>query len=404
VSLYTSVYWTKRTLVVVFLLVFLCTGFRVFQFVSGKFTKEIDFGSKEPKASQGFGVLDKLIPSHIDTPPGFEPIEFRNNTIKGNFDVDNGYPTQDKKTPVANVYKIEERSYDIDITELPRAIAKKLGFNSEPTSISNTVRTWNENQREFEIDGQYGLVKYKNNILTQFAPSPSSSDEFDDSNKIKLYFQNELKNYGINNDWTNYIFTKQYVNFDQESKRFVTSGNNDLGSYIRLNAIREYPNLSKADTRVTTKSNAAYAYPNYSAEMQSSNNYLIIALTKVTNNTQSIDRLTELSLHNWPINQSTDIKNEDLQTYYIKRPQDAFEELKTTNKFLVSYSEWGTHLPIKPEDLIGIETVNVHRIKLEMYEDTVNTGYIQPVYIFVCQAQKGDTPIELIYMIPALKE
>ena len=88
-SLYTSIYWTKRAFVVFALIIFICGGFRIFQIVSNSLTQQ-NLKVSAVRPEMGFGKIDKLNLKSIDT-NGFSPSQFRISTTKGNLDVDNLY-------------------------------------------------------------------------------------------------------------------------------------------------------------------------------------------------------------------------------------------------------------------------------------------------------------------------
>jgi hypothetical protein len=399
VSLYTSVYWTKRAFIVFALIIFLCSGFRVFTFVSDKFsTNKVTVS--EPKPELGFDLLDKLTLTPLDLPPGFRPADFKNLTNTGTFDVDNGYPTQDVKAPIANVYKIAERKIDLNTTEVPRKIAKNLNFSEDPTQeISTAIKVWKDRNRELEINGQYSTLKYKNTGVRQTTMAagtksllPGQSNVVSNAETDKTRFDSVLKEIGLPfENLATYKFESTAVNFDASKNDFVLAGAESAGSFVRINATRLYPSLSK----VSTKANTTAVYPNYLY----SNNYIILPATAETTGKLS-DKIVELSFYNWPI--ELDTKSKNVQTYPIKTPRKAFEELKTTNKYLMSAAEWDTKIPVSADKLIGIDEVMVRRIRLEMYEDILYTNTIQPISVFVTEADLNGKRYQLIYYIPAV--
>ncbi len=392
-SLYTSVYWTKRTLLVVSLLVFICSGFRIFQFVTKKFTTTISSVS-DYKPELGFGAIDKLTLTPLNVPPGFKPQEFRNITLNGSFDTSNTYPLESTRSPLANVYKIQEIPIDLNTTETPRRIAKAFGFLKEPVQSTSTTQVWSEGNKDIEINGQYLLIKYKNSALKKQSPTTGDPIVIGESDSMSQYFSEALKSYGIITDFKDYKFTLEYLNFDKAKNEFVFSGDPKSGQFIRLNAIRQYSNLFKS---LTTASTIA-AYPNYLY----SNNYLIFPAV-LQKNTLVKDNIVELSLYNWPIG-SKEKPDKSIQTYNVKTPKAAFDEVKENNKYLISVADWDTKVPVSLDDLTGINRLQLYKIQLQMYEDVVNTTYIQPVYVFVCQAERNGKLIELVYYVPALTD
>lgn len=399
-SLYNTIYWTKRVFVALGLIIFICSGIRIFQFVSGKLTVNIQ-EITDYKPERGFGDIDKISFTALNTPPAFVPKEFINDTTSGNFDADNNYPYETAKAPLsykssqANVYKIidSDKSIDINTTEVPRQIARLFNLTREPSQTSTTTQTWVEGNKKLDIDGQYLLVYYENNDLNNFQPQGNPLAVNVTPDGLKSYFNQILGKFGIVSDLESYRFKYTYVNYDKQKNDFVPSGNLTSGNFIRIYAERLYPNLFKQYKDASTNA----VYPNYVY----SNNYIILP-TSIPKEKKDIDMIVRFSLYNWPLDQSISEKNKNVQTYRIKTPKQAFDELKSTNKYLISASEWDTRKPISLDELSGINKVRVFRIRIENYEDVVNTRYIQPIYVFTCQVEKNDKKIELIYYLPAL--
>jgi hypothetical protein len=388
VSLYTSVYWTKRVFVVVGLLLFLCSGIRIFQFVSSKLTTTTVVQSP-PKAELGYGDLDRLtITSPLKIPSGFNPTDFRIGTLTGKLDVDNGYPLENTQVPLANVYKIIEKPFDLNSTEIPKQIAKNLNFTVE--QITDGV--WKEDDRELQINGQYLLINYKNNKLkTAAAVSSGTPAPVRDVDTAKRLFESTLKDMGITPNLTNYKFDYQFVDYDATKDIFTPTGT-PSGKFIKVSAKRFYSNLSKNNNSTTTA-----VYPDFTF----TNNYIIIPST-LPQNYKTPQVLTALSFYNWPLDTDGAATNKNAQTYYLKSPKQAYQELTTTKKYLMSVRKWNTYGYIDPSELSGIDRLVLFTIRLEMYEDTVNTDFIQPVYVFTFQAEKNGQLIELVYYVPAL--
>lgn len=408
-SLYSSVYWTKRVAVVLALIIFFCSGFRLFTYVSKKLTKELK-GTVLIPAEAGFVGVDKLTITAFRTPPGFTPQEFVNDTNNGNYDVDNGlvgpeddptvkdYPKETEKTPIANVFKIADRQINLNSTEIPRNIAKSLNFNREPFRTTNTLQEWVEGTRHLQIEGQYLTINYSDDIVKNTNFPSFEERTFSGQESIKSYLNDKFKDYGIDTDIEGYEFSAEYTTYDKATNDFIPSSSKDSGPFIRLSAKRVYSNLSKPYSG--TKTYAVYPNPQY----HYTNNYIIIGKNMQSTTNSDREMTLKMSLYNWPISK-TNLQgkdNKDVQTYYIKTPKTAFEELKSSNKTLISAVEWGTNIPKKSEDLVGINRVLVRQIKLEYYEDTVNTSYIQPVYVFLSEVSEGNKHYELVYVIPAL--
>lgn len=394
VSLYTSVYWTKRVLVVLALVLFVCGGFRIFQFVSTSLTKT-NIQVSEFKPEIGFKKINRPVFEELDAPSSFSPTQFRITTTKGNLDADNGYPLDSTKDPIANVYRITEKEITLATTEDPVRIARKIGLTTEPKELSSTERQWEESGKILYVDGLYTLVNYKNNTLRQTKPQVTGGFNKTDQNVLKTQFINVLREFDIVfPDQTSYVFDADYVDYNAVEGRFVNSGSLNSGSHIRINAKRIYPNLVKTNSLAQARG----AYP----QNILSNNYVVLPAS-IASNSQILPLVAELSLYNWPINQSIAATNPNVQTYPIKNPRQAYTELTTQKRYLISAIESSTKKQINTNELSGINLIDVLSVRLDNYEsNNVNTKFIQPVYIFLCEANINGKKVQLTYYVPAV--
>lgn len=388
-SLYTSVYWTKRVFVVFSLIIFICSGIRIFQFVSDRLSvRHVEVGSF--KAEAGYGKIPSLELSSINEFSSFRPERFRISTTSGNLNAENGYPLETTANPLANVYKITERSIDLSTTQEPARVARDMGFIST-ANVTTTVSSWNEGNRTLTIDGLYDTYDYSNKGLRIPRQSTVGSLTSQDQAQLKSIYQKILTEYKIPFPFDSYTFTIQYLDYDSTKDDFVPSGIGLQGSYYRIDAKRVYPNLSKGE-----KANAFAAYPSYSK----SNNYMILVNS---NFTKALDNLVEMKLFSWPINTVVSSQNNDIQTYSIKTPAQAYDELTKYRAFLVSVKETNSNNEVKMDDLNDIDIVDVLTVRLDFYEEPVLKKYIQPVYVFLVEAKNRGVKYNLIYYVPALK-
>lgn len=400
VSLYTSVYWTKRVAVAFGIVLFICSGFQIFRVLSTRFTitDELPF---DYKPELGFGYLDPLtINSPYELPPDFFPSEFENITIKGNFDADNDYPNQRVRAPLANVYKILERPIDLQTTEVPKTIAENFGFDKRGgIQVSATVQTWEKNNRELEINGQYLLIDYANKELAT-APLKGSDPEtiqheITDMQQEALgsYFSRTLRDLEIETDFTNYSFSLHNVAYNEEIEEFVFPESETGGDFLMIRAMRNYPNLFKEFELYSTNA----VYPGYTF----TNNYLIVP-RYIPEQSTSLDTIAQLSLYNWPIDQTISEENTNVQTYNIKTPKKAYDEVQKNNKYLMSLTDKDSNAPVNAEKLSGVNSLSLVKIRLENFEDIVNIGYIQPIYVFIFETTIDGKLAELVYYVPAV--
>jgi hypothetical protein len=406
VNLYTSVYWTKRVAVVMAIIIFLCSGWKIFGFLQKSFTRINSTTTLIAEA--GFSGVDKLtISPTFPTAPGFEPKEFINDTRKGNLDIDNGeigtesdiqdYPLENEKTPVANIYQIQYRQIDLNARETPRRIAKGFNFKKEPELLSSTSQRWKEETKTLTIEGQYLTLEYDDSIVKNIEFPNFELTGYDLEGAAASYFKEALSERDIPIQLEDYEYSSEYVNYDKATNSYIPSPSDTSGQFRRLTAKRVYDNLTKPFAK--TKTYAVYPYPHY----QYTNNYIIIGKNQ-TKEVVSPEMIVEMKLFDWPINQENPQSkdNKEVQTYYIKKPAEAYAELQSTNKYLISAVEWESKTPIKPEQLVGVKQIHVRQIKMEYYEDTVNTSYIQPVYVFISEVVENEKHFELVYVVPAI--
>jgi hypothetical protein len=158
--------------------------------------------------------------------------------------------------------------------------------------------------------------------------------------------------------------------------------------------VRTYPVISK----INTKASAKAAYPNYNV----SNNYIVLPSNYISS-TKFIDSLVEFSLYNWPINNAANASKEFVQTYYVKTLTEAFNEFKTTKLSLVHVSKWETMEPVNIDEISGMQTLEVMNVRMDFFENVRNTGYVQPVYQFVCLSDHNGKKYRLVFYVSAVK-
>lgn len=392
-SLYTSVYWTKRVLVVMVLIIFLCGGFRAFQFVSERLTvKDISISEFRPEI--GFGQLNRPFFEGIEIAESINSPQFRISTTTGNLNTENGYPLQATRDPIANVYRITERSISLETRNAPLRIAREVGFTNDPKELSSTLFEWEQNNRVLTIEGLYLLVDYENRSLKRPSPVQTGTISRVDQNALRTLFSNSLRAFQLSiPDSNEYIFNAEYVIFDRNENAFVPSGESNSGSHIRINAIRNYPNLVKTNDQATARA----IYP----RGRVSNNYVVLPLS-TTPTEEVLDKIAEMSIYNWPIVQSISASNRDVQTYPIKTPREAYNQLVNGEAKLVSAYDLSNNKKATSEDLSEVQTIDLLTVRIDNFEPKINSRYIQPFYVFRSEAQLSDKKIELIYILPAI--
>ncbi len=400
VSLYTDIYWTKRFFVAFAFILVICAGIRIFQFVSDRLSvREVNVGAIKPEV--GYGLIPPL---NLQTKPGFEnfkPDRFRITTVSGNLDVENGYPQETTESPVANVYRVIEQPIDLSTTQIPLRIARDLNFTQTPQDISNTTRLWQEGGRKLLIDGQYKTIEYSNDNLKRSSPSTAANNLTNSNqNALKNIFQQVIAEFSYPLSFDSYVFTVQYLAYDSGKDKFIIT-ESAQSTFYRIEAKRHYPSLSKVDEK-------AKAYAVYPRDALS-NSYVILvnnqnasSSSPINSTTKLINSLVEMKLYEFPINTSDPKKNQDVQTYPIITPKEAYRKLTKYEAYLVSAKDAISGIDIEPEALEGIDLVDLLNIRLDFYEEPKLTKYIQPVYVFIAEAQNGGKKYILTYYVPAI--
>lgn len=397
-TLHQSVFYTKRILVILVFILFACSGIRIFTFVSNKLSVQQQIVGT-PKSEAGFGKLPPLEISEIANGQNFKPKKFRISTISGLLDTENGFPKEETIYPIVNVYKVQEKPIDITNTEDPVKIAQAMNFESKYKEITNVRKEWNENNRKLTINGQYKTVKYQNFNLIKSNSITNSNNEnkptiSSSSESLKAYFENVLNKLKIPVKFDDHRFSITYLEFDESKNAFLPSLSLN-SKYIRIDAKRIYPNITKEEKAIPTTA----AYPNY----RESINYMIfLNTTNLTNLDKLMDFLVELSIFNWPLDTKVSGSNLNIQTYQIISTKEAYNRLSTYEGILVSVINLTTLMKVDVKEIEDIEIVDILKLRLEYYEDYQFMRHIQPIYVFIVEAQKNNQKYELVYYLPAL--
>lgn len=402
-TLYQSVFYTKRILVILVFLLFICSGVRIFNIVSNRLAiKEEIVGA--PKSEAGFGKLPPLEINEMSDASNFKPNKFRITTISGLLDTENGYPKEENLYPIVNVFKVLEKPIDITNTEDPIKIAQAMNFNTKYKELSNVKKEWNESNRKLTINGQYKTVKYQNfNLMKNSLPSdkkPNNNNISNSTDSLKSYFENTLNKFKIPLKFDNYRFNITYLNYDESNNLFYPAEiqNPENSNFFRIDAKRIYPSIHKEEKPITTTA----AYPSY---YESINYMIFINNSNFSNTEKLIDFLVELSIFNWPLEQKVTPTNVNIQTYDIITTKEAYERLIQHQAKLVAAINTTNNQKIKYiKELEDIDIVDILKIRLEYYEDIEFARYIQPIYVFTVEAQKNNQKYELIYYLPALND
>ncbi|MCX8034806.1 MAG: hypothetical protein N3A71_00760 [Candidatus Dojkabacteria bacterium] len=409
-TLYKSIFITKRIFVALSILLFIGCGFLTYYTIVTRFTR-VNETVLDNKPEYGFGPLNNIQIRYLQLPSEIKNStpRFSINTISGNLDADNQYPKEYEVGALANVFLIEQKAEDINTSTLPIRIAENLKISDGTQTLidGNSVYRWRKDNIELYVDGKYSVIRYKNyELRDKFTSNPDSFLVTEGTNttrseNLKSLFEAYLAKSGISQKLDEYNFVVNTVIWDEKTQKFIL--NSDVNSnktvFYRITAIRKYQTNSKLALEKPAPALAAYT------DYYGGTNYLVLTtLSQVNNSTDITTNLVEMYYHNWPINES-DIKSDskDVQTYRIIVPRAAYDDLvKNFDKYVVAIKNKQTNTEINSDDLKEIKTIGVFRVRLDFYEDITNTKYIHPIYVFICEAETNLGTLEMIYYIKAL--
>lgn len=407
-SLYTNVYWTKRILAVLGIILVICSGISLFNFLQQRFTREIvDISNIKPEQNfQDFSLVS------------FQPItnkklfsELNDATEKGNLSVNQDYPGKVPQlglTPFVNVYQIEQKQLTLSVTEFPKKVSEKFGFDpSDFTQLTTQTLLWTTNSTELEINGLYNLISYKNKRLYTKSFSDLNEGEFvedyselifsesgiESSSAGQNMFSKVVQELDLEFTANEYIYKIAKIDYSPKEKKFMRVAKDEKADFIRIDAFRKYENILK--TSLTNQTLATY--PGF----YDSNNYLILPIKETESN--RLENIVEFGFYNWPVGKDLNDVNQ-VQTYYLKSVFDAYKELNEKGESLVSVTDWDkdSDIPLSEIEEIEPSRLDIFEINLYFYEDKLNRRYVQPVYVFEGQLTSSSKRYRLVYYVSAI--
>jgi hypothetical protein len=302
-----------------------------------------------PPPTQGFGPLDTIIFPENDNPPLTYVLELPSGT----FDTFNDRGTVYRMQPVRpNLIALERAKDD----------AKRLGFQSEPTILSDTLYQWKRQEpipNTLEMKIYTGTFTYRVDWLNRvdFLTEKRFATEKDTIEKVKDYLQRaNLMDADLDNGQVRITYLKAVA---QEYREAVSLSEAD---FIQVDLYREKI-LDTYEVMPTDPDKGI--------------------VRGIVSGNKSVD-ITGIDYAYFPVNYS------DYHSYWIKTPAEAFEELKAGGGYVAS---------IKPE----ISTATVRRVSLGYYDSYQPQDFLQPVYIFRGEDDDLVAYVSAVTMIPREK-
>lgn len=294
----------------------------------GKGVKEIFYPTPPPPATLDFGKLPK-----ITFPQGLpnKDISYSLNTLTGQLPV---FPDRVK------IFRTEKPTPNLLGLERAKKIVEKIGFISSEKTITDTKYEWVETDPVFKkID--YDILSYDFNFNTDFYSNPyvvSGENLFDENDAIEKSqtFLNVLSSFPSDLD-TKRTKTKLY---DLEGTQLIPATSLSKTKIIRVDFFQQdIDNLP-----------VYYNNPNFS------NIYTLVGGGR---NQSEIIEATFLH----------DNISSNSATYYIKKPEEAFSDLKNGKGYIPTFSG-------------SVKNVSITNIFLAYYLPDFHQDYLMPIIVF----------------------
>jgi len=239
-----------------------------------------------------------------------------------------------EKTPrLMKIYSVAQLATDLLALDRAKSLAVSLNFNKTPQAISATHYKFIDDKfgGELIVDLDTGNFKFRRNVASSSAKDFEKVEEFIDDGAQGRTFKNFLNSKGLLKDQLKEGATTAIYN------NVVKKDSNSVTINLWQQNVDDYP-------IVTPKFNEAL-------------------IKAVGNNNRSTDsKYTSLDYIFWPI----DLEN--FGTYPIKKPDEAFEQLKNNEGFIA----------IEPRS----SNVSITKVYLAYYLAEEFSNYLQPVYVF----------------------
>lgn len=264
----------------------------------------------EEKPTLKFGTLPAPeFPKAKVSPSGFT---YSLDTVTG------GLPTFER---LVKVYFIPKAHTTFLSADRSKALAEKLGIETNPTTISETRYTFSDGGKTLIIELDSGNFSYTG----EASPSATVTQ---DQKRIVTDFKNFLSNLGL-------------------SKKELVSGPSKI-------------NLISGD--LPTAQISIWPEKIDDKEILTSDRNKALVNATVIGPANSIDSYTLLNFTFWPVDTTT------FATYPLKNTQKAFEDLKVGKGVIIVE-------PGKPQ-------VSITSVSLAYYQQNTYTQYLQPIFVF----------------------
>lgn len=394
-----AVFWAKRAGIGLVVATLLFIPLRlVFLILSQR--PETITETELPYASQGYGMLPEVSLQRLELATDSNPTFFL-ETPAGEFP---------KITPVAQVYKLPEKQQSLIALDNAKSLAGKLKFDAEPTRIPNTNKyQWTDNYGRVMV---FDVATQNFNLVTDFKKDiyelKSMIPDLATAEQRAIAF---LKSFGL--------YDESYANGFVE-KRFLKFG--PTGEFLVANSQVE-AELIRLDFFRTTKLKQLTEEEFILLEQYEDGNVILqpenVPVELITNvrtqdiiksnlsitirgtNFNKIGEIYQMDAIFWPIDET------QTQTYYVKNPAEAWEDVKSGKAYLRNLVPKGGE-PFKTYTPINVSQFLVYDMSLVYLETAEYQTYLQPVYMIRGEARTvgntGQPDLDFVFMTPAVKQ
>jgi len=393
-----AVFWTKRAglALIVATLLFIPIRIIIMIIAQGNMAGP---GTKLPFASQRYGSLPDLSLQGLSLDESSEPSFFL-ETPAGEFpDI----------TKVAQVYKLDEKQQSLTALDEAKELARKLKFEAEPSRIPNSNKyQWNDNFGRiltFDVSTQnFNLnTDFQKDVYDLKSPIP----DLDTAEERVISFLESLGLYDTS--YRDGFVEKRFIKFGPTGE-YLISNSQIEADLIRLDFFRstkllQYTEEEKALIEAFKEGNRNISEEDLPEEIMAEIRTQEIVKSNVSllirgTNFNKIGEIYELNYNFWPINE------DETETYYVKYPAEAWDDVKTGKAFLRYLVPKGGE-PFAPYTPINVSQFLIYDMSLVYLESTEYQSYLQPVYLIKGEARTlgntGKPDLDFMFMTPAVK-
>lgn len=315
--------FTKRAIVVFFLLIFL----GISSFVGFKFYSAYKLANTPPveiKPDLKFGQLPPIdLPTSSNSGSNFS---YSIDTTTGNL------PTFDK---LIKVYYIPKTFATLLASERAAALAKNFGIDSQPEVLSDTKYRFSATGKSVTVN-----LDTENFEYSKEASNSATADILDSDDKLITGFQSLLGRIGSGKD---------------------TLGGEPYNIELyKFNAGKLVPATSRVDAEAALISLWPHDIDQKKVVTPQTNQSLVSAI--VDKNSNNVENYMSLKFTFWPIDVT------EFATYPLKTGDQALDDLKFGRGSIIN-------IPPTPN-------VSITKVTLAYFESQTYTQYLQPVFLF----------------------